>query len=333
MTFKILLIEDNEDYRFFFKRAISSSGVAAEVVYSCDGLSGLETMKDTQYDCIFLDYHLPGMNGLDILKAIRSRGIDTPIIMLTGQKNEKTIVQLIHEGATDYISKVSLNPESLRLSIENSQRVHLIKKEKLLAEQALRLSETKLAEAQKIAKVGNWEYDFNLKNIFFSEEAYRILQCSSISGIPTLKSFSKKIHPDDFCILKKCMQDLKKDSHYDITFRIHTLDHTTKYLNAKGHLIIRENRMVEKIVGTVQDVTILKNALQETKKVIIKRRATSIVFTVAIIIFLISEAVLDPFIDSFATGLLITLSFKGSIALMLKPIEVFLGKIMMSRII
>ncbi|HXA02594.1 MAG TPA: response regulator [Cytophagaceae bacterium] len=333
MTFKILIIEDNEDYRFFFKRAISNSGVPAEVVESCDGLSGLEKMKNTRYDCIFLDYHLPGMNGLDILKETRSRGIDTPIIMLTGQKNEKTIVQLLHEGATDYLSKDSLNPESLRLSIENSQRLYLIKKEKFLAEQALRLSETKLAEAQKIAQVGNWEYDFISKNIFFSEEAYSILQCSSISGTPTFKKFSRKIHSDDFYIFKKCMEDLKNDSYYDITFRIYTSDNVIKYLNAKGHLIVKEDRIVEKIVGTVQDVTILKNALQETKKVTAKKRATSIVFTVAIIIFLISEAVLDPFIDSFATGLLIALSFKGSIALMLKPVEGLLGKIMMSRII
>ena len=224
MVFKVLLVDDNENEAFFFQRALDQSGVSSEVAYVEDGPSGLERLTTTDYNCIFLDYHLPGLNGLEILKKIRSQGIDTPVIMLTGQKDDMIIVELMRAGANDYISKKSLNPESLRLSIENTHRLYLIKKEKVFAEEALRISEAKLSEAQKIAKVGNWEYDFVQGSSFYSKEAYSVLEHSSGTNFPTFRNFIRKVLPEDLKIIRKGIENLKNQNHYDITFRVYASD-------------------------------------------------------------------------------------------------------------
>ena len=329
MFLKILIIEDNMDDLFFFERTLSQTGLKVEVSQAADATSGLEQIKQKGLDCIFLDYSFPGMNGLDFLRKIRSEHITIPIIMLTGQKDDKIIVDLMKEGATDYISKNSLTPDALRLSIESAKKIYQIRLEKLQAEEALKLSEASLSEAQKIANLGNWEYDVQSKKSILSEEAYRILGYDKNTSALFLK-FIRQVDKNDIPILKKCTESVRTNSNYEITFRIY-VNEVLKFIHVRGKVTLDQNGDVRWIVGTIQDITLIKNALNDIRKAKIGRKATSIVFGVAIGIFLISEAILDPFIDALETSILIGLSFKGSLALFLKPVESFLEKFMLSR--
>jgi DNA-binding response OmpR family regulator len=330
MELSILVIDDSEDDLFLFKKLVSKSGIQIHIKSSMDGDTGIESMVTSHPDCVFLDYNLPGMDGLAVLKKIRSLGIDTPVIMLTGQKSENAIVELMKEGATDYLPKNSLTSESLRLSIENSQRLYKIKKEKLQAEKALKISEARLAEAQDIALIGNWEFNYLTQTFFLSEMARRILEMQT----SLLSDFEKKIDPEDFRIIKRHIRNLDNNNEAcEVNTRFISSDYSTKYLNIKCHIILNDLQEATKVVGTIQDITILKNALTATKKATVKSRATTIVLGIAVLLFLLSEAILDPFIDSMTASLLISLSFKGTIAVMLKPIEIFLEKIMLGKLV
>jgi DNA-binding response OmpR family regulator len=328
MNFNILVIDDNPEDIFFFQKAINSSELKTEVTVACDGMAGMEAIRNGKFDCVFLDYMLPGTSGLHLLKEARSEGIDTPIVILTGQRNEQTVVKLMQSGANDYISKDALTSETLRLSIENVDRIYKVNKEKRLAEQALKISEARLAEAQKIANVGNWEYDMSSRQLFLSAEASRILD---FSALPSLPKFIKRVYWEDLGVLKDCFYILKGMPSYGLNFRFYSSEKLLLHLNAKGEKVL-ENGKATKIIGTIQDVTLLKTALNETKKAKVKSKATTIVFSVAILIFLISEAFLDPFVDALTTSLMISLSFKGGLALFLKPVESFLEKFMLSRV-
>jgi len=329
MNFNILVIDDNPDDIFSFQRAIKNAELKTEVTVACNADTGIEAIRKGKFDCIFLDYMLPGTTGLQVLTEVRSEGIDTPIIMLTGQRNEQIVVKLMQAGANDYIAKDALTSETLRLSIENAFRIYKVNKEKLLAEEALVTSESRLAEAQKIASVGNWEYNVNSKQLFLSEEASRIL---SLSAQPCLSGFIRKVYWEDLRMLKDCFYTLKSLPSWGVNFRFYNSVKKLINLNAKGEKVFGKDGKATKIIGTIQDVTLLKTALNETKKAKIKSKATTIVFGVAIVIFLISEAFLDPFVETLTKSLLITLSFKGGLALCLKPIESFLEKFMLSKI-
>lgn len=123
---KILLIDDSEDDRQLYRRAL---GKNAEGAYSfteaADGEEGLQQIEKMPPDCVLLDYSLPGRNGVEVLKRIRAKYSFVPVVMLTGQGNENVAVAAIKEGAQDYIVKSAITPEALervvRVAIEHAK--------------------------------------------------------------------------------------------------------------------------------------------------------------------------------------------------------------------
>jgi DNA-binding response OmpR family regulator len=332
MGCKILLIDDSEDDQFLFKRILRKSGVEAEVVASTDARKGLELLHEQSFDCIFLDYNLPQMDGIDFLREMKHEQLEVPVIMLTGQEDEKVIIKLMQEGAVDYISKHYLNEEILRLSVQNARNLFEARIQKQEAEKALKISEARLAEAQTIAQVGNWEYNFDTHRLFLSEEARRILDYHPAKNEAMNFHFLRCIEATDIFKVAQAMRNNKNQDRHDLTFRIY-IGNTMKYVHAKGYVIKDDEKGIHMTKGTIQDVTVLKEALKAIQKARIGRKATTIVFGIAIIIFLISEALLDPFVDGLHTSLIIGLSFKGGLALFLKPIESFLEKVMLSKVV
>lgn len=334
METKILIIDDSADDYTFFERSLLDSGIQAQIISAQDGMAGYEQAAKGDVDCIFLDYHLPKMNGLEVLRKIRSEGIDTPVIMLTGQKDDHTIVQLLKDGANDYISKSDLSPEVLRFSFETSRQMYQMRKEREAAITALKESQLRLSEAQEIAALGNWEYDTETQELYISEQAQEILDYKSErSRFPMHAFIRHQVYPDHIGSLITFIRNLKKDECYEITLRIKTFENFYKYVHLKKR---REETFhstnTKKITGTIQDITILKKALDETKKAKISRKATTLVLTIGICIFLVSEAVIDPFVDALQIGFIIAISFKGGIALFLKPLESMLERIMLRKV-
>jgi DNA-binding response OmpR family regulator len=333
METKILIIDDSLDDYALVKRSITNSGIQAEVLYAADGVMGSVEALQKGIDCIFLDYNLPKINGLEALKKIRSQGIDTPIIMLTGQKDEHIIVELLKEGANDYISKSDLTPETLRLSFEKSRQLYKIHKEKEAAITALKESQLRLSEAQEIAALGNWEFDSETRELYLSDEAQNILNYEKEKSLFPMHAFLRhQVHPENIPLLVTFIRNIKKEQNYAITLRIKTFENIFKYVHIKKRSDTNSFSDKKKIIGTIQDITILKLALEETKKAKISRKATTMVLTVAICIFLISEAVIDPFVDALEIGFLIAISFKGLVAFLLKPLETMLERVMLKNV-
>ena len=82
-----------------------------------DGLDGLAKATDSEVDLIILDIMLPGMNGFEICKKLRSQGIQTPIIMLTAKGQEIDRVLGLEFGADDYVTK-PFSPRELQARVK-----------------------------------------------------------------------------------------------------------------------------------------------------------------------------------------------------------------------
>ena len=122
---QILYIEDDDLDRMIMKRALNSSGLPVELRFAENIDAGREATQGVEYDCIFLDYNLPGGTGLELLKVIRASGNNSPIIIVTSQGDEKIAVEAMKNGANDYIPKSFLSADglaksSLRTSIPGS---------------------------------------------------------------------------------------------------------------------------------------------------------------------------------------------------------------------
>lgn len=110
-TLKLLLVDDDELDRITVRRALRSAGVDADIDEAADAPRALEMLQQNGYDCIILDYNLPGYSGTKVVQEIRTRASAIPVLILTGQGNEDVAVELMKAGAADYLSKGQLSPE------------------------------------------------------------------------------------------------------------------------------------------------------------------------------------------------------------------------------
>lgn len=110
---KILIIEDNEDIQALLFDVLSQNYL---IYKALDGVSGINEFKNVQPDLIILDLMLPQIDGESVLKVIRSQSA-VPIIVLTAIQSKTKTVNLLHEGANDYLTK-PFNIDELQARIE-----------------------------------------------------------------------------------------------------------------------------------------------------------------------------------------------------------------------
>ena len=90
---RILLVDDSPDDREAIARILSAlPSRAVEVVEAECGDSALDRLRETGLDCVLLDFSMPGHDGLAVLSEIRLRYTDMPIVMMTGEGNERVAV-------------------------------------------------------------------------------------------------------------------------------------------------------------------------------------------------------------------------------------------------
>ena len=77
----------------------------------------LEQLQRASYDVVFLDYQLGAETGMDLLRELRGRGVETPVIFLTGHGDEQLAVQAMRNGACDYLTKGKLDAATLERSL------------------------------------------------------------------------------------------------------------------------------------------------------------------------------------------------------------------------
>ena len=100
---KILIVEDEADVVSVLRRTLDEAGY--EVSVAMDGNSGYQMARQSSFDLLILDIMMPGMNGLDLCRRLRSEQDPTPILMLTALNSTENIVAGLDSGADDYIPK------------------------------------------------------------------------------------------------------------------------------------------------------------------------------------------------------------------------------------
>jgi signal transduction histidine kinase len=139
-SLRLLVVDDDVVDRTTVRRGLRSSGIEAEFAEADNFRAAVDTLLNERFDCAFLDFRLPGGDGLQVLREVRGAGVRTPIVMLTGQGDEQLAVELMKAGASDYLPKGLVSPERLAQSLRYALRVHR-------AEMATRAAESAREEA------------------------------------------------------------------------------------------------------------------------------------------------------------------------------------------
>ncbi len=100
---RILLVEDNRRFSAALAESLQEEGYAVDSAY--DGPEGVGMGSSSAYDLVVLDVMLPGKNGFEVCRALRSRKVTTPILMLTARLDVEDRVRGLDMGADDYLPK------------------------------------------------------------------------------------------------------------------------------------------------------------------------------------------------------------------------------------
>ncbi|MHC5935683.1 ATP-binding response regulator [Nostoc sp.] len=137
-TLKILVVDAEEVDRIAVRSALTKAGVRMELFEVRDGNDAFSALSTTAYDCVFLNYHLLDQDALTLIQQLRSSEIKVPLVVLTAQGDEQIAVQLLKAGATDYLSKSRISPETLTQVLRSAIRVYRAEMQAALANQQLR---------------------------------------------------------------------------------------------------------------------------------------------------------------------------------------------------
>src|SRR6187402_2442998 len=111
MRRRLLLVEDDPTLRQALTFNLAREGY--EVATAADGEAALEAARNEHLDLVLLDVMLPGMSGIEVLRALRRDGVTTPIIILSAKGDEIDRVVGLKVGADDYVAKPFSRPELL----------------------------------------------------------------------------------------------------------------------------------------------------------------------------------------------------------------------------
>ncbi|HEV7512580.1 MAG TPA: PAS domain-containing protein [Candidatus Acidoferrum sp.] len=137
------------------------------------------------------------------------------------------------------------------------------------AEEALRRSESYLADAQRLTRTGSWAWNVATRqSVYWSQENYRLFGFDPEAGIPSDEAFYQRIHPEDRDRVRRevFLERPDEGSHFDVDFRIVLPGGAVKYVRSTGHPVSNISGDLLEYVGTSIDVTERKRADEERER-------------------------------------------------------------------
>jgi len=270
----ILIIDNNREDIAILLRYLEGYPSPLSVSHVVMAEEAIERLKHHRYDVCLVDIHLPGMGGIEFIRHILAHGDNLPTIVITEGGDEKTAARAIKLGAYDYLLKNEIDAALLNKTIFHALEDHGNKREnerlqrelesyavqleneisvrkqaeetlqKAHQELELRVSERtaelkkvedSLVEAQRIARLGNWDWDIRKNTLWWSDEIYRIFGLEPKEVGVTYEAFLNSVHPDDRALVIKAVDEALYAKHnYSIDHRIIRPDGVVRICHEKG---------------------------------------------------------------------------------------------------
>ncbi|MBW6535103.1 MAG: sigma-54 dependent transcriptional regulator [Mariniphaga sp.] len=135
ISYKVFIVEDNKLYAQVLKKQLVDQQYQVKVFYN--GKDCISNLKD-QPDVITLDYTLPDMTGHEVLKEIQKKAPSTNVIIISAQESISTAIELMKDGAYDYIMKAADTREKLTNVIKNIYQSDQLKQENTRLKDAIK---------------------------------------------------------------------------------------------------------------------------------------------------------------------------------------------------
>lgn len=249
----VLVVDDDISARHIIRSHLEPKGY---VVHDAgDGLEALSIAEKTRPEIILLDIMMPNMDGFDACEHLRQLPYakHIPIVMMTGLDDTESIATAYDMGATDFITK-PINYPLL------SYRMDYVLRAKRTADNLIR-SEARLSKAQRIARIGHWEWDVDANLIHHSNGIGDIFGITDLDPFVNVENFLAQLHADDRESASLAIERGKKEGkNYGIPLRILVEPDQVRNIYQEAEFTTAENGDVTSAICTIQDVTEQKHS-------------------------------------------------------------------------
>lgn len=255
---KVLSLEDSVgDYEIICELLIDA-GFVLDILRVEKEFEYAALLHNNQYDIVLADFKLPGFDAFGALEIMQKICPEVPFVCVSGSIGEELAVELLKQGATDYVLKDRLGrlPFAVRRALDGANE----RKAQKSAEEELERNQKCLAEAQRISHVGNWDWDTNHDKVYWSDEMCNIfgVEPGKLRG---LDEWFEIIHPDDRELVRLVSASaIKNQKPYEEDCRLIRPDGSTCNIKLMGEFIVDASGKPIRMQGTVQDITKFKEA-------------------------------------------------------------------------
>ncbi|PSB33212.1 PAS domain S-box protein [Chlorogloea sp. CCALA 695] len=253
---KILVVDDDEVDRMAVKRCLSAAGVEMEWQEVTECSSAIAILKAQTFDCIFLDYLLPDGNGLELVQQLRALGITTPIVVLTGQGDERIAVEVMKAGAFDYLPKSRITPENLYQILRQAIRLYRAEQAATVANERLRESEERYRLVLEGANDGIWDWYCSTNEVYCNDRLLEIIGEERNQFNLTPPNLMARMHPDDGSKIRQAITNhLQNGAKCEAEFRILHSSGSYRYCVARGKAQRDRAGCPLRMSGIISDIT------------------------------------------------------------------------------
>lgn len=245
----VLHVDDDVASLMMAEGALEEAGF--DVVQASNGIEAIANFKEHDPDLIIMDAVMPVMDGFEAIGGIRqlATGAHVPILMITGLDDLDSITRAYDEGATDFLTK----PINFFIL---PHRVQYMLRSKLTADE-LRSSQAKLDNAQRLARLGNWEWCLSSDALSSSREFGRVVGLHDDQIMSAWSDFLGHIEDSDRHNVRLLAdQAVEEKLPFNIEFSVRSLlDDALRRIRLEAEPHLNESGDCTHMLGTIQDIT------------------------------------------------------------------------------
>lgn len=263
----ILVVDDDQGLVALIDRRLKQAGFQSAAAHSA--AQALDWLEQNQADLMLLDYKLPDMNGAQLVDQLKRRAIDVPFIVITGQGDERLAVEMMKQGARDYLAKDSGLLELLPSVV--AQVIDRIERDRRLesTERALGESQDRLARVVDSLPVVLMSTEAESdRTLLIMGAVKEILGCEPEAFTAAPGHLWTLVAPEDReRVRRTCDQGLQSLQPFEMEYRVlHAGDGRTVWLHQRTVPVTGENGRLDRYDAILVDITEEKRIEAETRK-------------------------------------------------------------------
>jgi PAS domain S-box-containing protein len=265
---RVLVVDDDEVDRLAVRRSLLKAGVAATVDDATSPDDVLERVATGDYQCVFLDYRMPGVDTRALLQRIQERARDVPVVILTGHGDEAIAVELMKSGAVDYLSKAALTAERLASTLRYALQTARAAESRRHVEHALREREAELRTLANSIPQLTWIADASGQRRWFNDRWYEYTGLSREQSLGA--GWQVAHHPDHIVRVRDGqIAAFARGEAWEDTFPLRRRDGTYRWFLARAVPIRDEEDGASRWFGTHTDITDQKQGELERERLLV----------------------------------------------------------------